>query len=230
MSNWVHQLQTLPTWKKYSQYGEEAYIEYILQNIKSKNKHIVELGAWDGYHFSNSRYFIEKGYTATLIDADNHGNDEVHKAMISRENITELLQELKTPEEFDLLSIDLDGNDYWILKEVLELHTPSVIVAEYNPIFSENESYAITYNSKHVWNNNDYYGFSFLAGKKLGEKYGYTCILQNVSLNMYFVKNSVLAESLGVTENQLVDHIPAITYKVEQYHPKSNRTDWTIII
>jgi hypothetical protein len=65
MSNWVQQLQTLPTWKKYSQCGEEAYIEFILQNIEPKNKHLVELGAWDGYHFSNSRYFIEKGYTAT---------------------------------------------------------------------------------------------------------------------------------------------------------------------
>jgi hypothetical protein len=149
--------------------------------------------------------------------------------MITKENIGDILAKTNTPAEFDLLSIDLDGNDYWILQEVLELHSPSVIVAEYNPIFKENESYTITYNPEHFWNNNDYYGFSFLAGKKLGEKYGYTCIFQNVSLNMYFVKNSVLAESLGVTEKDLPNHIPDIKYKVEQYHPKSNRTEWTLI-
>jgi hypothetical protein len=229
MSNWVHELQTIPAWKKYSQYGEEAYIEFILKNIKQINKHIVELGAWDGYHFSNSRHFIQNGYSATLVDADNHGNEEVHLAIITKENISDVLKELKTPTEFDFLSIDLDGNDYWILNEVLKDYKPSLIVAEYNPIFAENESYAIVYNSNHVWGNNDYYGFSFAAGLKLAKKYGYTCIFQNVSLNMYFVKNELLAESLGIDISQISIHVPKVNYKVENYHPRSGRSDWQIV-
>jgi len=229
MSNWINELNSIEAWKKYSQHGEEAYLSHILENIKPQNKHIVDLGAWDGFHFSNSRYFIENGYTANLVDGDNRGNEEVHQQMITKDNITEILEYLSTPTHFDVLSIDLDGNDYYILDELLKNYIPSVIIAEFNPIFSHNESYAIEYNPNHVWQNNDYYGFSFAAGLKLAEKHDYSCIFQNVSLNMYFVKNTLLADSLAVKIEELVNHIPPVTYKVEQYHPKSNRTDWVLI-
>lgn len=229
MSNWINELYSLETWKKYSQHGEEAYLNHILSNIKPKNKHCVDLGAWDGFHFSNTRYFMDNGYTATLVDGDNRGNPEVHQEMITKENVNYILQYLSTPATFDLLSIDLDGNDYYILDEILKMYNPSVIIAEFNPIFTPDQSYAIEYNPTHYWQENDYYGFSFAAGLKLAEKHDYTCIFQNVSLNMYFVCNKVLAESLGVDMEDLKNHVPPVTYSVEQYHPKSNRTDWALI-
>jgi hypothetical protein len=229
MSNWINEMYNIELWKKYSQHCEEAYLTHILKNIKVKNKHVVDLGAWDGFHFSNSRHFIENGYTASLIDGDNRGNKEVHQEFITKENIGSILSILNTPATFDLLSIDLDGNDFYILDQILKAYNPSVIIAEFNPIFALNEPYAIKYNPNHTWQNDDYYGFSFSAGIKLAEKYDYTCIFQNVSLNMYFVCNKVLAESLGVDMEDLKNHIPPVTYKVEQYHPKSNRTDWELI-
>jgi len=218
----------LPKWKKYSQSGEEAYLDHILKNI-SVNKHLVELGAWDGYHLSNTRYFIEQGYTSTLIDGDNKGNNEVHQSFITRENILETLEALKVPERFDLFCIDLDGNDYYILEEVLKKYKPSVIIAEFNPIFSASESYAITYDPNHTWGNDDYYGFSFKAGRWLAFENGYTCIFQNDSLNMYFVENETLANSLGCDISDISQQISVPEYKVENYHPRSQKTGWVKI-
>lgn len=77
----------------------------------------------------------------------------------------------------------------YIIDEILShQYKPSLIVAEFNPIFAHNESKVIEYNPNHTWMNNDYYGFSFLAGIKMAEKHGYVCVHQNDNLNMYFVR------------------------------------------
>ena len=226
-NNWIEQLHTLPKWKKYSQAHEEAYLDHILSNIESKNKHIVEFGAWDGFHLSNTRYFIEdKGYTALLIDGDNHGNEEVKQHFIDAENVLQILSQYDTPYFFDLLCIDLDGNDYYILQNLLPFYRPSVIIAEFNPIFDPTQAYAIKYNPSHTWNNDDYYGFSFKAGIELASSFGYICVFQNDNLNMYFVADEVLAHSLGVGQAWIRDHVPPVHYTPTHYHPVSNRTDW----
>lgn len=226
-TNWVTQLYTIPTWKRYSQANEEGYLEHILQNLGLPDKHIVELGAWDGYHLSNTRYFIEeKGYTALLIDGDNHWNEEVKKHFITKDNVIETLKEYITPEKFDLFCIDLDGNDIYIMDEVLAKYKPAVILCEYNPIFAQNESYAIQYDPKHTWNNDNYYGFSFAAGLKCAKKHGYTCIFQNDNLNMYFVKDDILAKSLDIKISEILDYVPEVKYEVTHYHPISNKKTW----
>lgn len=228
-SNWIRELHNIPVWKKYSQSGEEAYITHILDNIKPKEKIIVELGAWDGFHLSNTRHFIEQGYSAFLIDGDNRGNHEVHQYYVTKENVNPIFSFLGVPASFDFLNIDLDGNDYYILDEILKSYNPSLIVAEFNPIFRPDQACSIEYNPDHVWQENDYYGFSFAAGLKLAEKHQYTCIFQNADLNMYFVCNKVLAESLGVDIEQVQNHVPPVTYNVQHYHPSSNRTDWITV-
>ena len=216
--NWIEELYSITPWKKYSQANEESYLEHILNNLPEKGRHIVELGAWDGYHLSNTRYFIEKGYTATLIDGDSHGNPEVKEHFVTRENVLDILEQYKVPEEFDLFCIDLDGNDLYIINKVLSKYKPSVIIAEFNPIFCENTSAAIAYNPEHTWENDDYYGFSFLAGIKVAKRHGYECIFQNDNLNMYFVKSDLINIP-----------VPKVSYQVTNYHPKSPKNDWVCI-
>jgi len=113
------------------------------------------------------------------------------------------------------LCVDIDGNDLYIIEKILTKYKPSLIVAEYNPIWDANQSKTIKYNPSHTWSNDDYYGFSFLAGKKMAEKYGYTCVFENDSLNMYFVRDEYLE---GIK--------PEVTYKQTFYHPRSSKTDW----
>jgi hypothetical protein len=194
----------------YSQCGEEKIIDRLLSANIQKG-HLVELGAWDGYHLSNTRFLIDRGWSHLLIDGDNRGNEEVKQHFITRDNILELLKKYDTPQFFDLLCIDLDGNDLYILEKILTEYKPKLIVAEFNPIWAASQSMVITYDENHTWNMDDYYGFSFLAGKKMAEKYGYGCVEQNDSLNMYF--------ALGEQHKD-------VTYAVQNYHPKSNKIGW----
>lgn len=228
MKNWINELYTIPKWKEYSQSNEESYIHYILQNIESKEKFILELGAWDGYHLSNTRWFIDNlGYSALLIDGDNHGNEMVHEHFITRENVVQLLEKYECPKEFDFFCIDLDGNDLYIMEEVLSKYKPSLIVSEFNPIFNLEESVTIQYDANHSWNNDNFYGFSFKAGLVMADKFGYKCIFQNDNLNMYFVENEVLAQSLGIEVSDL-EYLNTPSYVPTHYHPQSNRTEWVI--
>jgi hypothetical protein len=228
--NWVHELNNIPLWKKYSQSHEEAYLKHILQNIEPENKTIVEFGAWDGYHLSNTRYFIEEmGYKALLFDGDNRGNEDVIQAFITAENAVELLQQNNCPKSFDLFCIDLDGNDYYILDKVLANYKPSVIIAEYNPIHPITQSVAIKYDASHTWNNDNYYGFSFMAGINLAIRHDYICIFQNDNLNMYFVSKDKLSKSLNLDGDSLFDALPIVNTNVTHYHPPSNKTSWVIV-
>ena len=225
--SWVKQITYAPPVKKYSQCGEEGYLDFILQNIPNPDKFLVDLGAGDGYSLSNSRYFIEKGYKAILIDGDSHNNEEVNEHFITMENIIELLQYHLCPLNFDLLCIDLDGNDLYILDEVVHYYKPKVVIAEFNPIWGASVSKVIPYNPKHTWNNDDYYGFSFSAGIQWAYKNGYTCIFQNDNLNMYFMRNDVLMESLGINQHiHIFDHVNPVHYSCMQGHKPSGRTDW----
>lgn len=226
MSTWVHELYRIPRWKKYSQANEESYLEFILKNIHSTNRFILELGAWDGYHLSNTRHFIEQGYKGLLIDGDNKGNDEVKKHFITKENILTILDSYACPKAFDLFCIDLDGNDLYIIEEVLKEYRPSVIIAEFNPKFQPNESFVIKYNPSHIWQKNDFYGFSFLAGSLMAEKNGYTVVFQNDALNMYFIDNEILAQSLQTSIDEIPKLIPKATYKPRIAHPKALNSNW----
>jgi len=221
--SWVNQLPKIEKWNKYSQCGEEAYIGFILENLSTAindahlhKMHLVELGAWDGFHLSNTRFLIELGYSDLLIDGDNRGNKEVKEFFINRDNIITFLVENNTPIHFDLLCVDIDGNDLYIIEKILSKYTPSLIVAEFNPIWQSNESKVIAYDEYHEWSKDDFYGFSFAAGIKMAEKFGYVCVHQNDNLNMYFVRKELLGDIV----------MPQVIYTPTNYHPKSEKNNW----
>ena len=137
---------------------------------------------------------------------------------ITAENIIHSLQELLCPREFNYLTIDLDGNDYYILKEILRSgYRPRLIMAEFNAIFNSSEKRTIKYDPKHKWGKDDYYGFSFAQGKHLFNYYGYNIVYQTDNLNLYAV---------------LRDFIPFDDLEVEakytqiNYHPHRKNAEW----
>lgn len=226
--NWLHELGNTTRWKKYSQCYEESYIEKIFEklNIDLKSAYIVEIGAWDGFHLSNTRYFIENGANALLIDGNNHGNSDVREHFITVENVNEILESYKVPTKFDLLCIDIDGNDIYVINQILKKFKPSIILAEFNPIFEKGVNRAIRYNKSHIWGENDFYGFSFTAGEIMAKDNGYSVIFQNDSLNMYFVENEILSKNLGVEKNKLHQYIPTINFEIKHDHPECENSDW----
>lgn len=145
---------------------------------------MVEILGKGESEFSNFRYFLKEGYNGLIIDHDNQSQGAINHWVI-KENIIPILRTYRCPKSFDALSIDLNGNDYWVLEEVLSHYKPKLVVAEFNP--SKQGSAAIQYSSSFLWGKDDYYGFTFEAGKKLAEKYGYYIIFQNDELNLYMV-------------------------------------------
>ena len=188
---------------KYSQFGEEVIILDVFEKLGIEKGHLVDLGAGDGVNMSNSRALLDKGWTGDLYDGDPKGAKDVQKTWITRSfllgNIT-----------CDFLNIDLDGNDYWVLDGILNIHYPKLIVAEINPIFQRNEAKVMPYNETHTWNNDTYYGMSLAACEHLANKYGYTLMHLHVGVNAFLLRNDHAAAHPEL--------IRPIEYKVKRDH------------
>ncbi len=108
--------------KVYSQNGEDGIINIIFRKIGTTNKFCVEFGAGDG-HECNTRYLIKKKKWKYLHMDTCHCSKTytiIKHEFITAENINNLFRKYKIPKKFDLLSIDVDFNDYWILKAIKE--------------------------------------------------------------------------------------------------------------
>jgi hypothetical protein len=181
-----------------SQFGEENYILSLLENIP-KTKFFVEIGAGDGYYNSHTRYFIENGYKGIQIDKDNKGNDEIKQHFVFQGNVLPLLKTYDCPESFDFLTIDIMGNEYWILEKILSKYSPNLIISRFNPYIhpeSKWNSIAIKYDDNFQYAGDDYYAYTMIAGKKLAKRFGYTIVLQNDETFIYFMKNEYVNEKL----------------------------------
>jgi len=132
----------------HSQTGEDGIIGKILELLPQSDRWCVEFGAWDGLYLTNTRNLIEsKGYSAVLIEADKNKFLELKNnyAQIDRvialnkvvgfteaDNLDRILEATPIPHAFDLLSIDIDGNDYHAWKAITK-YRPKVVVIEFNP-------------------------------------------------------------------------------------------------
>ncbi|MFN0190580.1 MAG: hypothetical protein ACKVP5_01205 [Aestuariivirga sp.] len=132
----------------FSQSGEDGILGAIFETIGTRNKWCVEFGAWDGVHLSNTCNLIRnQGWSAVQIEGDTakfpelvknfEGNDKVRQ--INRmvgftegvDCLDDILATTPIPKDFDLLSIDIDGND-WHVWDSLNIYKPRVVVIEHN--------------------------------------------------------------------------------------------------
>ena len=203
--NWIERMYDITGKDPYSQNGEGIYLEYIWHNISfNSNGTFVDIGGGDGFYLSNIRHLENIGWKGNVIDKENGDFVKVDN-IISKLSINP-----------DIVSIDIDGNDYYILDKILIHHKPSIIVSEFNAAFTDSRT--IEYNPNHEWDGTDYYGFSFYAGVKLAENNGYKVIFQNNDMNMYMVRNDLIKVT-----------VPPVTFKQNDFFNKSNRTDWVFI-
>lgn len=194
---WIENLSGVEQKIKYSQNGEEYYLKFILDNLGIKNGFLVDIGANDGVWLSNTNLFRELGWDSLLIDGKEFPG--IHNHFITKETVNEVLSELNCPKEFDLLSLDIDGNDYWVLDQILNNYSPKLIISEYNAEHPPHESKTIEYDPFFIFRANDYYGYTFKAGEKLAAKHGYTIIFQNGCLNLYYLRNDLLPKNCKVS-------------------------------
>jgi hypothetical protein len=197
--------------KDYSQNGEQKKLIDLFNVIGRHNKFCVEFGAADGVRCSNTKYFVdEEKWDYVYWDIEPASNI-VSKEIVTSENVNRLFAKYNIPYIADLVSIDVNGIDYWIWKSLY--YKPRVVIIEFNPSIAKDRSWTIEYDSKFVFDNTSYFGASFLALKTLGVNKGYT-LVDATSLNMIFTQNEI-ATKFELTNEQ-------VDYKIKRGWPMYN--------
>lgn len=179
-----------------SQHGEDGVIGKIFELIGVTNKYFVEFGAGDGHFCSNTKYLREKhGWTGLLLEGAYPSNPPTnqHKEFITAENICNLFSKYHVPKEFDLISIDIDRNDFYVWNSLSAHYKPRLVIIEFSKSFNFDEDKVIEYSADKMWNGGEYTGASMLALAHLGQKLGYSLIYQeSEGTNLFFIRDDIL--------------------------------------
>lgn len=194
-----------------SQHGEDGILEKIFELIGADSRWCVEFGAWDGKTHSNSwNLIVNEGWSSVQIEGSaarhklllaNHGdNPRVHclHALVGfeprKDSIDHWLSTTPIPKTFDFLSIDIDGNDYWIWRSMTR-YRARVVMVEFNPVISGD----VVFIQDRDFSINQ--GCSLRALTELAVKRGYqlACVSR---ANAIFVQDDDFAK-LGITDNSI---------------------------
>jgi hypothetical protein len=194
--------------KVFSQAGEDGIISEIFNRIGTTNKFFVEFGVGNGLE-NNSTYLLVKGWQGYWIEGSERFCKSIRQSFedlianqqltlkntfITAANIEDLFREGNVPTELDLLSIDIDGNDYWVWQAITN-YRPRVVILEYNAIYPPESSWVMQYNPSHQWKYNSHVGSSLKALEKLGHQQGYKLVGCSFSgVNAFFVREDLLAD------------------------------------
>lgn len=194
----------------FSQGGEDGILQYLISKINVPYKTFVEFGV-ENYRESNTRYlFLNNHWSGYVIDGssdnvrflehDIGSFGELHTAcaFITKENINELLIKPEFNNEFGVLSIDIDGNDYWVWQEIKDVN-PIIVIAEYNSVFGVNTFWSIPYKANFVRKYNHahqlYYGASLQALNFLAQQKGYIFIgCNSKGNNAFFLRKDKIGD------------------------------------
>ena len=191
----------------YSQSGEDGSLACLFDRIGAQTRYFVEFGAKDGVRDSNTANLrLHEGWKGLLMDGSRPDaavdggvvsdvtGARVQQAFVDVENINELFFRYGVPKQFDLLSIDIDGNDYWVWDALVDFR-PRVVVIEYNIFFAPEERCTIPYDPSHRWDETAYHGASLGALRALGSRKGYELVYTDpYAPNAFFVTRDALPE------------------------------------
>ena len=195
---WIHELPDHAA-RVYSQGGEDGVLLRLFEQIGTASRSFVEFGAWDGLHLSNTAHLrLDHGWTGLLLEGSDRADGKlVQRERVDAENIEALFDRYGVPQEFDLLSIDIDGNDYWVWKAI-QRYSPRVVIVEYNIFFGAETAKTMAYDAAHEWSKERhslYHGASLAAFEKLARAKGYRLVYtEPYCPNAIFVRADLLTE------------------------------------
>jgi hypothetical protein len=219
--------------KAFSQTDEDGILLYIFSIIGTVNKKSVEVCAGNGIECNTANLILNHGWHGLLVDGEQslveqgreyyrrNPNTYVYPpqfahAWIKRDNVNDVIAENGFEGEIDLLSIDMDGVDYWIW-EAIDVVRPRVIVVEYQDIVGPERALVVPYSDNfdatkypRTRGMPNFCGASLPAFKKLADSRGYRLIGCNrYGYNAFFVRNPIAQ-----------DHLPEVPIKDCFGHPK----------
>ena len=211
--------------KVFSQFEEDGKLLYIFSILGMGNKTFVDLGSNDCVNSNCANLAIHFNWKGLFVDGDKNlieiGRKFYKKtpnfwsykpkfthAFLTKNNVNKIIQNEGFEGEIELLSIDIDGNDYWIW-ESLEIIQPKVVIIECQLAFGLEEK-VIPYREdfEEDVRNSDNYGASALALQKLGKQKGYRLVGANeYGNNLFFIKNGLAEVQLPeVSVESLLQH------------------------
>ncbi len=189
----------------FSQFGEDGIIAEIFNRIGFTNKYFVEFGVEDGNE-TNSTYLLYQGWNGLWIDGSKENKFSIEQSFsnlikdgklkiiqnfITAENIEPLFKQASIPGEFDLLSIDIDRNDYHVWKAIIN-YKPRVVLIEYNSIFRPGTDFIVKYEPRTLWDKTSNFGASLESYCKLAEEKGYKLVACSFAgVNAFFVREDL---------------------------------------
>jgi hypothetical protein len=197
----------------YSQWGEDGILQRLVETVPVGRKVFVEFGV-ENYTEANTRFLLVNGNWAGLVMDGSDANvarivsDPLYwrhnlkavRAFVTRENINALLTQNGLEGEIGLLSIDIDGNDYWVWKAI-EAVRPAIVVAEYNWRFGAERRVTVPYDPAFVrgraHHSMVYYGASLAALEALGARKGFDLVgCNSAGNNAFFVRRDLRPAAL----------------------------------
>lgn len=196
-------------YKVFSQWGEDGIIQFLVNSVEITNKTFIEFGVED-YSEANTRYLLMKdNWSGLIIDGSEANMQRVRNSelywrynlkavskFISKENINELFVNNGINGDIGLLSIDIDGNDYWVWKAI-EVISPRIVICEYNSLFGSKRRITTPYDEKFIRSeyhtSNLVYGASIKALTCLANEKGYCLVAGNsAGNNLFFVREDCM--------------------------------------
>lgn len=191
----------------HSQFGEDGILAAVLATLPQRDGWCVEFGAWDGKHLSNTyRLIDEAGYSAVLIEADAKKFADLCRNFAAWDRVKpvnayvgwdrasglDAVLPESVPRDFDLLSIDIDGNDYHVW-EAVEVYRPKVVIIEFNPTIATEVEFV---QDRHPGVNQ---GASLLSITEMAKAKGYELVATTLA-NGVFVDRCFFS-AFGIADN-----------------------------
>jgi hypothetical protein len=201
----------------FSQWGDDGIIEWLVSQVNVPNTHFVEFGV-ENFHEANCHFLlVNRNWKGLVLDGNQKHMSDLRSeriywmfdltakaAFVTAENIDTLITDAGFSGPLGILSIDIDGNDYWIWKSIRSVD-PAIIICEYNPILGDRYPISVPYNPGFTrfgaHHSGLYFGCSIEAIRQLAVTRGYTFVGTNSNgINAFFVRNDLAAPVLAKLE------------------------------
>ncbi len=218
-----------------SQNGEDGVLAEIFRRVGAPARYFVEFGVESGRQ-GNCVYLADIAeWGGLFIEANPPLYRELNRkyaasprvltleAMVTPANVEEIFSRVGVPAEPDVLSIDIDGGDYWIW-EAIANYRPRVVVIEYNSTIDPSRR-LVQPRERTSWDGTDFFGASLAALRALGESKGYRLVHTDLTgLNAFFVREDLAGERFSQADRAPARGFP--NYFLRGYrHPPSYAND-----
>lgn len=225
----------------FSQFEEDGKLLFIFSLLGMSNKCFVEIGSDDGVNSNSANLYFNFGWHGLFIDGNpksiGRGQKFFRKyphpwfykpkftcSKVTRENVNQLIADAGIKREIGLLSIDIDGNDYWVW-DAINVINPQVVIIETHNEFGMN-NIVVPYDPEYFYPGKHpiYHGASPVAMNKLANKKGYRLVGANeLGFNFIFVRNDLLKTELPEVSVESVLTHPSVK---EGYKKFEAIKDW----